>query len=69
MATKVFGDKGGFTAAPRPNKPAPPKPKKGLSSLLWLVVLILVLAVAFVFLQRSGTLSKLFPGSVSEEAK
>ena len=66
MATKIFGDKSGFTAAPPPGKPAPPPPKKGVSSLLWVVALIVVLAVTVVFLQRSGTLAKLLPGTASE---
>jgi hypothetical protein len=62
MATKVFGDKGGFTASPRPNRPTPPEPRKG-SPLVWVIALIVILAVAYVALQRSGTLPRFLPGA------
>jgi hypothetical protein len=62
MPTKVFGDKGGFTASPRPNRPTPPAPKKG-SPFVWVLALIVILAVAFVAVQKSGNLEAFLPGS------
>ena len=72
MTSRILGGKGGFTAAPRAPKQAPPAPKRP-SPLPWLLGLIVVLAIAFVILQRSGTLARFFPGespaSSDQEAK
>ena len=60
MTTRILGGKGGFTAAPPP-KQAPPAPKKP-SSLPWILGLLIVLAIAFVVLQKTGTLARILPG-------
>jgi hypothetical protein len=70
MTSRIL--KTGFTAAPKASKPAPPPPKRR-SPLPWVLGLIVVLAVAFVILQKSGTLERFFPGeppaSSGQEAK
>jgi hypothetical protein len=60
MTSRIL--KTGFTAAPKTPKPAPPPPPKRRSSLPWVLGIIVVLAVAIVILQKSGTLERFFPG-------
>src|SRR5688572_16787890 len=58
MTTRILGTKGGFTAAPKSPRPAPP-PKRPSR---WPLVLglLVVLAGAYVVLQKTGTLERFF---------
>jgi hypothetical protein len=66
MTTRILGGKGGFTAAPQPSRPAPPAPKRR-SPLPWVLGLIVVLAVAYVVLQKTGTLERFLPSAPASE--